>query len=78
MSHADGSTFGWRLWGVVPLIIPTVFVIGALAGDPPTWSLLQHPVVVLGSLAVAVLGNFWSMTHVEVLRGRPPILRIDG
>jgi len=31
----------------------------------------------LGSLGVAALGNLWSLVHVEVLKGKPPILRID-
>jgi hypothetical protein len=77
MSHAHGSTFGWPLWGALLLIIPTAFVIGALSGHTPTWGLLQNPVVLLGSLGVAALGNLWSLVHVEVLRGKPPMLRID-
>lgn len=77
MSHPHGSTFGWPLWGAFLLAIPTAFVIGALSGHTPTWGLLQNPVVLLGSLAVAALGNLWSLIHVEVLRGKPPILRID-
>ena len=77
MSHAHGSTPGWPLWGAFLLVIPTAFVIGALSGHTPTWGLLQNPVVLLGSLAVAALGNLWSLVHVEVLRGKPPILRID-
>jgi hypothetical protein len=77
MSHAHGSTFGWPLWGALLLIIPTAFVIGALSGHTPTWGLLQNPVVLLGSLGVAALGNLWSLVRVEVLRGKPPILRID-
>jgi hypothetical protein len=77
MLHTHGSTFGWPLWGALLLIIPTAFVIGALTGHTPTWGLLQNPVVLLGSLGVAALGNLWSLVHVEVLRGKPPILRID-
>lgn len=77
MSHGSGSVFGWPLWGVFLLIIPTTFVIGALAGHPPAWALLQNPIVVLGSLGVAALGNLWSMVHVEVLKSKPPILRLD-
>lgn len=77
MSHPHGSTLGWPLWGAFLLVIPTAFVIGALSGYTPTWGLLQNPLVLLGSLAVAALGNLWSLTHVEVLRGKPPILRID-
>lgn len=26
---------------------------------------------------MAALGNLWSLVHVEVLKGKPPILRID-
>ena len=77
MSHAHGSTFGWPLWGAFLLVIPTTFVIGAVTGHTPSWGLLQNPVVLLGSLAVAALGNLWSLVHVEVLRGTSPILRID-
>ena len=77
MSHAHGSTFGWPRWSAILLVIPIAFVIGALSGHPPTLGLLQNPVVLLGSLSVAALGNLWSMVHVEVMRGKPPILRID-
>jgi hypothetical protein len=57
MSHADGSTFGWPLWGAILLVIPIAFVIGALSGHPPTLGLRQNRVVLLGSLSVAVLGT---------------------
>jgi len=71
----------FKLWlaglGTLLLIIPTAFVIGALTGHTPNWGLLQNPVVVLGSLALAALGNLCSVVHVEVLRGKPSILRID-
>ena len=77
MSNPHGSTFGWPLWGAFLLIIPTAFVIGALTGHTPSWGLLQNPVVLLGSLALAALGNLYSLVHVEVLRGKPSILRID-
>jgi len=77
MSNQSSSASRWPLWGFFLLIIPTTFVIGALAGHPPIWALLQNPIVVLGSLAVAALGNLWSLVHVELLRGNPPILRID-
>ena len=77
MSNPHGSTFGWPLWGAFLLIIPTAFVIGALTGHTPNWGLLQNPVVLLGSLALAALGNLYSLVHVEVLRGKPSILRID-
>jgi hypothetical protein len=77
MSHAHGSTLGWPLWGAFLLVIPTAFVICALSGHTPKWGLLQNPIVLLGSLAVAALGNLWSLVPVEVLRGKPPILRID-
>jgi hypothetical protein len=39
--------------------------------------LLQNPIVLLGSLAAAALGNLWSLVHVEVLKGQPSILRIE-
>ena len=77
MSNPHGSTFGWPLWGAFLLIIPTAFVIGALTGHTPSWGLLQNPVVLPGSLALAALGNLYSLVHVEVLRGKPSILRID-
>jgi hypothetical protein len=77
MSNPHGSTFGWPLWGAFLLIIPTAFVIGALTGHTPSWGLLQNPGVLLGSLALAALGNLYSLVHVEVLRGKPSILRID-
>lgn len=77
MSHAHGSAFAWLLWGAFLLIIPTAFVIGALTGHTPAWGFLQSPVALLGALAVAALGNLWSLVHVEVLGGDPPILRID-
>ena len=32
MSHSKSSTRSWSLWGVLLLIIPAMFVIGALAG----------------------------------------------
>jgi hypothetical protein len=72
-----GSTLGWPLLGAVLLLIPTLFVIGALTGHTPTWTFLQNPVVLLGSLGVAALGNLWSLVDVKVLQGKPPILRID-
>jgi len=28
-------------------------------------------------IGVTALGNIWSLIHVEVLRAKPPILRID-
>ena len=68
---------GWPVCGAILLILPTAFVIGGLTGHMPALGLLQNPVVVLGSLGVAALGNLWSLLHVEVLRGKPPILRID-
>jgi hypothetical protein len=77
MSHAHGSTFGWPLLGAVLLILPTAFVIGALTGHTPSWGLVQNPAVLLGSLGVAAVGNLWSLVHMEVLRFKLPILRID-
>ena len=77
MSYGHGSAFGWPLWGALLLMIPIAFVVGALTGHTPTWGFLQNPVVLLGSLGVAVLGNLWSLVHAEVLKGKPPILRID-
>jgi len=74
---SQGSAFGWPLWGALLLIIPTAFVIGALTGHTPAWGVFQNPVVLLGSLGVAALGNLWSLLHVQVLKGKPPILRID-
>ena len=77
MSYGHGSAFGWPLWGALLLMIPIAFVVGALTGHTPTWGFLQNPIVLLGSLGVAALGNLWSLVHVEVLKGKPPILRID-
>ena len=59
------------------MIIPIAFVVGALTGHTPTWGFLQNPVVLLGSLGVAALGNLWSLVHAEVLKGKPPTFRID-
>ena len=77
MSYGHGSAFGWPLWGALLLMIPLAFVVGALTGHTPTWGFLQNPVVLLGSLGVAALGNLWSLVHAEVLKGKPPTLRID-
>ena len=77
MAHCTRLNDRWPLWGSILLIIPTAFVIGALSGHTPSWGWLQSPVVILGSLGLAVLGNLWSLIHVEVLKGKPPILRID-
>ena len=76
MSYRHGSAFGWPLWGAL-LLIPIAFVVGALTGHTPTWGFLQNPVVLLGSLGVAALGNLWSLVHAGVPRGKPPTLRID-
>ena len=65
------------LWGALLLVIPTTFVTAALTGHTPSWGLLQNPIVLLGSLAVAAVANLWSLVHVEVLRGKPATLRID-
>jgi len=64
--------------GALLLMIPIAFVVGLpLTGHTPTWGFLQNPVVLLGSLGVAALGNLWSLVHAEVLKGKPPTLRID-
>jgi hypothetical protein len=39
--------------------------------------MLQSPLVLLGCLAVAGLGNLWSVMHVELLKGKPPVLRVE-
>lgn len=77
MSHGHGSAFGWPLWGALLLMLPIAFVVAALAGHTPAWGFLQNPIVLLGSLGMAALGNLWSLVHAEVLKGKPPILRID-
>ena len=77
MSYGQGSAFGWPLWGALLLMIPIAFVGGVLTGHTPTWGFLQNPVVLLGSLAAAALGNLWSLVHAEVLKGKPRTLRID-
>jgi hypothetical protein len=77
MAHSTRINDRWPPWGSILLIIPTAFVVGALSGHTPSWGWLQSPVVLLGSLGVAALGNLWSLIHVEVLKGTPPVLRID-
>ena len=77
MSDRHGTDFGWPIWGALLLMIPSGFVIGALTGHTPTSGFLQNPVVLLGSLGVAALGNLWPLVHAEVLKGKPPTLRID-
>ncbi len=77
MSHSERVSHRWPLWGTVLLIIPTAFVVGALSGHTPSWGLLQNPAVLLGLLGVAALGNLWSLVRVELLRGKPNVLRID-
>jgi len=73
--HASASR--WPLWGALLLIIPTFFVVSSLAGHTPNLGVLQNPIVILGSIAVAALGNLWSLVHVEVVKGKPQVLRID-
>ena len=63
--------------GAFLLIIPIAFVVGALTGHTPSWGILQNPVVLLGSIGLAAMGNLWSLLHVEVLKGKPPTLRIE-
>lgn len=58
-------------------MIPIAFVVGALTGHTPSWGILQNPVVLLGSIGLAAMGNLWSLLHVEVLKGKPPTLRIE-
>src|SRR5713101_6133801 len=77
MSYGRSSAFRWPLWGALLLMIPITFVVGALTGYTPTWGVLQNPAVLFGSLGVAALGNLWSLVHAEVLKGKPPTLRID-
>jgi hypothetical protein len=71
------SVSRWPLWGALLLIIPTIFVVSSLAGHTPNWGVLQNPIVILGSIAVAGLGSLLSLVHVEVVRGKPQVLRID-
>ena len=77
MANGRSSAFGWPLWGALLLMIPITFVVGALTGHTPTWGFLQNPVLLLGSLGMAAIGNLWSLVHAEVLKGKPPTLRID-
>ena len=77
MLYGQRSAFGWPLWGALLLTIPIAFVVGALTGHTPNWGILQNPVVLLGSIGLAATGNLWSLLHVEVLKGKPPTLRID-
>lgn len=71
------SVSRWPLWGALLLIIPTIFVVSSLAGHTPNLGVLQNPIVILGSITVAALGSLWSLVHVEVVRGKPQVLRID-
>jgi hypothetical protein len=77
MSYGRSSASGWPRWGALLLVIPIAFVVGALSGHTPSWGFLQNPVVLLGSLGVAAIGNLWSLVHAEVLKGKPATLRID-
>lgn len=77
MSYGRSSVYGWPLWGGLLLVIPTAFVVGSLTGHTPTWGILQNPVVLLGSLGVAACGNLWSLVHAELIKGKPPILRVE-
>jgi hypothetical protein len=77
MGYGHSSAFCWPLWGALLLMIPIAFVVGALTGHTPSWSILQNPVVLLGSIGLAAMGNLWSLLHVEVLKGKPPTLRIE-
>lgn len=77
MAHSTRLNDRWPLWGSILLIVPTAFVVGALSGHTPSWGWLQSPLVLLGLIGVTALGNIWSLIHVEVLRAKPPILRID-
>jgi hypothetical protein len=61
MSYGRGSALGWPLWGALLLTIPSAFVVGARTGHTPAWGFLQSPVVLLGLLGVAALGNLWSL-----------------
>ena len=74
MLYGHSLAFGWPLGGALLLTIPIAFVIGALTGHTPNWGILQNPVVLLGSIGLAAMGNLWSLLHVEVLKGKPPIL----
>jgi hypothetical protein len=77
MGYGHSSAFRWPLWGALLLMIPIAFVVGALTGHTPSWGILQNPVVLLGSIGLAAMGNLWSLLHVEVLKGKPPTLRIE-
>jgi|SRR5215471_2278388 len=77
MRDLHGSVYRWPLCGALLLIIPTTFVVGSLTGHTPEWGVLQNPIVILGSLGVAAIGNLWSLVRLEILKGKPPILRID-
>ena len=77
MSYGHSSAFGWPLRGALLLTIPIAFVVGALTGHTPNWGIFQNPVVLLISIGLAAMGNLWSLLHVEVLKGKPPILRVD-
>ena len=77
MPYGQSTAFGWPLWGALLLVMPIVFVVGALTGHTPTWGVLQSPVVILGSIGLAAIGSLWSLVHAEMLKGKPPTLRID-
>jgi hypothetical protein len=77
MLQGHSSAIAWPIWGALLLMLPVAFVLGALTGHTPNWGIFQNPVVLLGSIGVAAMGNLWSLLHVEVLEGKPPTLRID-
>jgi len=69
-----------RVWrtalGCPLLMIPIAFFVGASRAYAYL-GFLQDPVVLLGLLGVAALGNCVPWFHAEVLKGKPPTLGID-
>ena len=73
----NAATLSWPVCGAILLIIPVAFVVGGLTGQPPAWGFLKNPVVLLGSLGVALLGNLWSLVRLQLIKGKPSMLRIE-
>jgi hypothetical protein len=63
--------------GLVLLTIPTYFVaMSALRYDAPGLRFLGRPILILGTLALAVSVNAVSVLSVKLESEKPPVLRI--
>ena len=64
--------------GLVLLVIPAYFLaMSALRYDAPGLRFLASPVLILTTLALAVLVNAGSVLSVKLEPAKPPVLRID-